>query len=230
MTTLRCLPDGRLSAFLFVSLLASGWPSGGHARSVGELREERVVDALAIGDSRWEISRWTDRRPAQAILAETRARWASRPAPVMAESSGHWRSLTQVDGDWIETLAVHAVPAGSEGVRVRVRVNGGHETRALRWLDRLVPAGALRVGAFDHLDGNQRVATVVYRVPLPALPAWHAVRDAAAGAGFAPRDARMQPAVGAAGAVLSGPGGQELVVMVPDADGASQVVFHWRRR
>lgn len=209
-------------------------PVGADERSLRQ--EEIVARAMLIGASRWEIVRLSDRREPQAVIEEARARWRLRPAPILFESHGRWQSLTQLDGDWIETLTVGAAGSGTEGTRVRVRADRTDRPSSA-WIDGWLPAGAIRLNRFDHVDDRQRVTTLIYRSPVAPSASLGALRRQAREAGFGERLPGAQglerlgdTGASAAGTLFVGRRDEELAIAASGDGSGCFVVINWRRR
>ncbi len=215
-----------------------GLPPQAHAQANGATRsaqaaegasrhEEVLIPSASIGPVRLEVRRFADARDPESVRAGIEHAWRSRSAPIMPSTRDAWTLITQADGEWIETVGVREARGGTEGLRIRMRLDPSGVQRDTRWLGALLGPEAVEVNRVDHRDGARGMTTSVWSVAeLPPDPLVSIARRAAA-RGLAPGAATPgQTGAGAKALFLVGRR-EALAASVSLESGRALVVFHW---
>ncbi|MGE0310603.1 MAG: hypothetical protein AB7P21_03130 [Lautropia sp.] len=192
--------------------------------------EEWLVPSAVIGPVRLQVRRFLDSRDPERLRLSIERAWRSRPAPIMPSTHGAWSLITQADREWVETVGVRAAPGGSEGVRIRVRVEPRGSVRDTRWLGALVSPDAVEVNRVDHRDGARAMTTSVWSVEQTNGDVLGAIVDRARRRGLGTAGPSRDAGAQSSGAVFLAGEREELAANVSGDATRTFVVFHWSVR
>ena len=214
-----------LASLLPLATVAAATDAAPGADSAG-LSYEWLAPTVTVGRNEMQIARFRADQSPQALLDDATAHWRERPAPILRKDEGGWLVAVQADGEWIETVRVHADDGGAGGLRVRQRLAPRQGVEDALQIERLLPQARV-VNRTDQPGGGRSITSWVLVSPSSPGQLLARARSEALRDGYLEDLSR-----GSAGAqaLWLRRRSEELVITTSAGLDGSVAVVHWSRK